>query len=1251
MTIDLKGRTVCGYQLDIELGRGGMGTVYRAETSEDGPAGPAGTRVAIKVFHPELVADERSLERFRREAEIGKRVRHPHVVRTFDVDADEVDGQPVHFMSMEYIEGQTLDDLQADLGTVPEHLLFQIADQVLNALDEIHTLGVIHRDIKPENIVITPDHRVLLMDLGIARMSEGGHTLTEAGEFVGSLFYAAPEQFIGQTVTGRCDLYAFGMVLYKLATGVNPYEAMDLSQMLGAKLQNEVDPPTQYFADLDPFWSAVIVTATRREIAERFKDAAELRAILQDGDKSGWWLARTADRATPSALPALKRLRLQRDVSLIGRTRELESLRAAYQRAAENGHVLALGGPSGVGKSRLVFEFIEGIAASSGPAIGAGRCVGRGGRNYHPFLEAFGDLLSIEELDRAELIERLRELLPNAPGIVEPLAAFVQGDAGAKVEKDALLAAGSDLLRSLAAERPVVMVIEDLHLAGPESLDMFAYLARCVEGHPILLVGVYADDEVEDGSPLHEVLTRIGTHESHEVIKLAPLSPEASDELVGAVVLQPRTTSALAYPLHARTDGNPHVMLEILAHLKTSGALVPEGEGFQLVRALDDESMPASLQDLVNLRLGKLDEDQREVLEAAAILGYMFDAPLLAAVLEVKKIKLLQRLAVLERKFHLIKSSGRSSFRFVSHQLQEAVYESISPALRIEYHAVVAEAILEDLEDEQPDPATAYALLRHLLLSEQALEGEPHLEPALEYAGNQLHAADAAVFFEKLGDAFRIGRPPARLAIATRLWNSYEMLSRHSDELRVLDEARVLADEIGEPGPRGRILSCLAATHWLSGEMDKVAEEAPAALELLTEADDRLWIGKTLQTLGGLAYRKGNLEEAGTRWRKALELRREIGDRKGEISSMMALAAVMPAIGEAEDALPTKQAALTIAREIGERRFESGLLNNIARSLEAGGDIQGAIASTEEAVALTRELGDQSTEAIALGNLGNLYASIGHVDRAKQCLARAIEVFREIDRPNSEVIKRIQLGEVLATYGDRKRAQEELLKATQIGMKIDSLLEVARAERTLGRFLHEWGKQDDGWQHLERALTIDTDVGDDEGRATTLTLMGHARLNEKQFDQATELLEGSLAASKVISSETLVTQCRLASALKGAGKEDEAKRHTTTAEKTLQELANLSPEHAPEIHFRLSGLADDEDAHREHLTLAQSLVSMRANTIRNGGYREHFMTQSGHNPEIMAAAKEVASRDSDKDAPIDEAPEDDVDEGEDWFND
>jgi len=1224
VTVDLKGQSLGDYQLDIELGRGGMGTVYRAATARDGPAGPAGTRVAIKVFHPEMVADERSFERFMREAEIGKRIRHPHVVRTFEVAEAEAGGETYHFMVMEFIEGQTLGDLQADLGTVPESLLFQIADQVLDALAEVHAAGVIHRDIKPENIVITPDHRVLLMDLGIARLTEGGHTLTEAGEFVGSLYYAAPEQFLGDeaALSGRCDIYAFGLVLYKLATGVNPYESMELSQMLGSKIQKEVESPKLHAADLDPFWVEVIRTCARREAAERFGSAAELRAILLEGDQGEWWKARTAEVPAPTALPALKRLRVQREVSLVGRDEELAHLKSAYARAAQEGRVLLIGGPGGVGKSRLVFEFVESVTAAGGPRVGAGRCVGRGGRNYHAFIETFRDLLDVEGRSAAELEARVRELLPNTPGMVEALAGYLRGDVTASPEKDALLAAFADLTRSLADESPLILVLEDLQLAGPESLDLFAYLSRCVSGHPILLVGVYTEEEVEEGSALHELLTRAAAHEEREVYALGPLSPDATDELVGAVVVQPRTTSALAYPLYQRADGNPNVVLEILAHLKSSGALAHEADGYHLVRALDEELMPASLQDLVNLRLGKLDEDQREVLEAASILGYVFEASLLASVLEVKKIKLLQRLAVLERKFHLLKSSGRNSFRFASHQLREAVYESITPSLRTEYHAVVADTILEDLDGEPPPPPTAYALLRHFMLSEQALEAEPYLETALDYLGTNVHASVAAPFLEKLAEAYTIARPPARLSIAMRLWTAYEMLGQQEDELRVLGDAKAIADSLDDAGARGRILSCLAATHWLSGELDRVEEEAPLALELLREADDKLWIGKTLQTLGGLAYRRGQRAEAATRWEEALALRREIGDRKGEVSSMIALAAVMPSIGRATESLPTKEAALAIATEIGERRYEAALENNIAQSLQMAHDFEGALKHLERAVQIARELGDQNSEAIALGNSGEICAVLGRVERAKACLTRAIEVFREIDRPEGELLKRIRLGYLLGSFGDRKGAQEQLDAAARIAESAGDRTLLAMAQRTLGALLHEWGKREEGWTRLNLALNIDRESGDAEGLSATLNLMGHAALNEERYDQAAECLKESLSATRSgLTSQTLLVECRLAAAYHGMGREDDAKRQATAAEEKLKVLENLSPEEGPEIHYRLSALSPNEESRKLHLTVAENLLSTRAGEIRSGGYREHFLTQSGHNPEIIEEAR------------------------------
>ncbi|MHC4472699.1 MAG: serine/threonine-protein kinase, partial [Planctomycetota bacterium] len=173
-------------------------------------------------------------KRFLREAEIGKAVRHPNVVRTYDVDALTIDEDHHHFLVMEYVEGVTLRALQDDLELVPEELCRHIGREVARGLCAIHEAGVVHRDLKPENVLITPDQAVKIMDLGVARLADEAIRLSQSGAFVGSVHYAAPEQFRagGGVLDGRADLHALGLILYELSTGDHPYVADDVTQVL-----------------------------------------------------------------------------------------------------------------------------------------------------------------------------------------------------------------------------------------------------------------------------------------------------------------------------------------------------------------------------------------------------------------------------------------------------------------------------------------------------------------------------------------------------------------------------------------------------------------------------------------------------------------------------------------------------------------------------------------------------------------------------------------------------------------------------------------------------------------------------------------------------------------------------------------------------------------------------------------------------------------------------------------------------------
>ena len=435
------------YTIDAELGSGGMGTVYRAHGEDGAP-------VAVKVVHEHLLELPGVLDRFQREAEVGKAVVHDNVVRTLDVGSDGA-----HFLVMEYVEGQTLRELVAEMDTVPEELCRHIGREIAAALEGIHSAGIIHRDLKPENVLITRDHVVKVMDLGLARIQDEAARLSQAGEFAGSIHYAAPEQFTGggDSLDGRADLYALGLTLYELAIGRHPFGGEDIAALMHKQMTEvprrvaEIDP------QLSPFFEELVARLLMKDRDGRFASANELRAILEQGEDSGWWRRRAGDIVHETQAP-LRRIRIPRETALYGRDDQLRLLREAY----DAGGVVLLSGEAGAGKTRLVdelaarlqrdgeqFHFLFGSSPPGGAATDTGA-----------FTEAY-----------APLRPHLEELMPVTAQSAA-LAAFLEGDAPPNgvpaLSRDTLPAAFVRATHVLADEKPAIVLIDDLHFAPEE---------------------------------------------------------------------------------------------------------------------------------------------------------------------------------------------------------------------------------------------------------------------------------------------------------------------------------------------------------------------------------------------------------------------------------------------------------------------------------------------------------------------------------------------------------------------------------------------------------------------------------------------------------------------------------------------------------------------------------------------------------------------------------------------------------------
>jgi serine/threonine-protein kinase len=267
------GKTVGKYRIIDRLGRGGMGTVYKAvdETLD--------REVAIKVLNPDL-GESDVLKRFRAEAITLARLNHPGIATLYELHRQDDD----LLMVMEFVRGETFHDLSERLGPLPAPQAAHLCVQVLDALAHAHRAGVVHRDLKPANLMISETGTVKVMDFGIARVLGTEH-FTHGGYMMGTPAYMAPEQVMGRDVDARADLYAVGVVFYRLLSAQLPFEADTAIAMVQKQISEAPTPISTFRPDLPEWCSQVIDRALAKSPVDRFQSAEEFRTVLHLGDR------------------------------------------------------------------------------------------------------------------------------------------------------------------------------------------------------------------------------------------------------------------------------------------------------------------------------------------------------------------------------------------------------------------------------------------------------------------------------------------------------------------------------------------------------------------------------------------------------------------------------------------------------------------------------------------------------------------------------------------------------------------------------------------------------------------------------------------------------------------------------------------------------------------------------------------------------------------------------------------------------
>jgi serine/threonine protein kinase/predicted ATPase len=921
----LMGQSLSHYQILSCLGEGGMGVVYKARDQHLDRA------VAIKVLPPGLVADPDRRKRFEREARAASALNHPNIVTVHEIGKAEVG----HFIVMELVDGCTLRALSMKRPSL--ELLTHWARQIAQAIAAAHAAGVIHRDIKPDNVMVRNDGYVKLLDFGLARLARTGVTLsdyetaadTTPGMIVGTVRYMSPEQSRGEALTSATDVFSLGIVLYEVATGHHPFQGNSPRAFLEAIVSQVPPPPLQLNPGIPAAFDALISQMLEKDATMR-PTAVSVEAVLTEllaAKPVGF-------TSTPMALPVTR--------PTVGRERERAELRLGFA-AVSSGRsmLLCVSGEPGIGKTTLVEDFLAELAVGDQPCrIAGGRCSERlaGAEAYLPWLEALDSLV---HGPGSESVARAMKLLaPSWHRQIAPLepaeTTWVQPGSQERMKRELV-----SFLQEVTRLRPLVLFLDDVHWADASTIDLLGYLAGKFATMRLLIVTAHRPSDLALGDhPFLQIKPELqGRGVCHE-IPLEFLSRAETEKYLALEFPEHRFSADLPNLIHAKTEGNPLFMVDLVRFLRGQGVIARGQAGWELAQALPEveRDLPESVRGMIARKIAQLSEDDRHLLAAASVQGYEFDSAVLAKVLAMDVGKVEDRLEALEHVYAFVRPVEETEFpdgtmtlqyRFVHVLYQNAFYASLRPTRKATLSTSVAQSLLECHRGQHGSVASKLALLFEVAHDFQRATEYDLLaaQNAARVFANQeaaMLASRGLELLKKLPDSFQRGQLELNLQIT--LGTALMVTRGHQapDVERAYARARELGQQLGETQHLHTALWGLWYVNLVKAELQTARDVGEQLLTLAESLQDstRLLLahrvlGQTLFFLGEFAKARAHQEEGIALYdrQKHHALAFLYGQDPG-VSCRLWAAHTLWALGYPDQSLQKSQEAFALAREL-----------------------------------------------------------------------------------------------------------------------------------------------------------------------------------------------------------------------------------------------------------------------------------------------------------------------------------------------
>ncbi|MFL6302231.1 MAG: protein kinase domain-containing protein [Candidatus Sulfotelmatobacter sp.] len=1087
------------YQIIHMLGEGGMGAVYKAKDIE------LDRVIALKVIRPELASNPEILQRFKQELILARQVTDRNVIRIFDLG--EANG--IRFITMEYVEGESLYHILRRQGKVPVNEAVEMMRQMLSGLQAAHREGVIHRDLKPGNIMRDSQGRIVVMDFGLARSLEGGG-MTLTGTMMGTLEYMSPEQAQAKQVDARSDIFTVGLICYELLAGVTPFHADSAIASLVRRTSERAIPVSDHDGTIPTSLSNIVSKCLERDPNLRYQNAGE---VLRDIEA---WQGNQAG-ATLGFQPAVEPWGRTIHWPLL--TGIATVLLLALLLYAFRGKLSTRSKPKGVTTSAVSLAILPFRNASGDPAIDW-----LGPSLAEMLSTDVGQSASLRTVSQDRLHQVFSDLriAPNSaidPTTLRSLAEFSSADTvvwgqyakfGDQIRVDATV-------QDLKRDRRVPLKIEGVAEKDiPGAIDRLADSIRqnlAVSSDMVkeLKASSYqpSTSSVTALREYNEGVQLIRQGKNLEAVKSLQLAVKDDPQFALAYSRLAESEAQLGYDNDAEQHSRKAVDLaqqlpvteKYLIQANHARITKDNAKGIEAYENLA-KSMPDNTD--VQFALGSVYEDSGNLAKASEHF---------AAVLKADP-----------KNINALLASGRIN---IKNGDSEAALDPLSRALTL--------AVQVDNQEQKALVLLAMGIAYRVLNKPQ------------DALGN---------YQQSLEINRKLGQKRGVAANLNEIAQVQSTLGKLDAALTSYKEALEIRRQIGAKKESGDILIDIADLYGSRGQYDLALEAYKQSLQIQRDAGDETYQAVCLNNIGNVYLNRGDNDNALTYLQQALQLREKLKVPGDIAETLHNVGEAYANVGQYEQAMSNYMRALDLDRKAGDNVAAAVLSHAMALVFASQGRYGAAVNAAQDAIKPLRDTGDKSPRmAQFLADFGDALARAGRLSEAAKPLEEADALARPLKNEALQALILNSKGDLAFYGGDLKQTKEFYTHALSSAARSNERHATLNAKINLAKVTLAQGHL--ASEHELRQLADQAEALGMRDLSTEVSvLVGQTMVSGKDYSHAREALERSLGSSEKLGMrmQTVKIQYLLGNSLRLSGDSTNAAGHYRNAARLLDEM-------------------------------------------------------------------------------------------------